>query len=130
VRERLVASFGEEVTTAALAASSRYQQGSEIYFELRRRLLPEVCDRRTLNELRAVLAKDISLRDAKRILEKHKIESTLRKTGGNITHAARELGIHRPQLSNLLKKYSLRRELFEGELNGDAEEPLAEPTDN
>ncbi len=29
------------------------------------------------------------------------------------SHAARLLGIHRPQLSNLLKKYSLKREVFE-----------------
>ncbi|MBI4604666.1 MAG: tetratricopeptide repeat protein [Planctomycetes bacterium] len=132
VRERLQTSLGEEVPMVVLPAHNRYQQGAEIYVDLRRRLLPEVSDRKVLAELRALLAKDISLREAKLILEKHKIESTLRKTGGNITHAARQLGIHRPQLSNLLKKHALRREVFEMGVNGeDDEEPEApEPSDN
>ena len=79
-----------------------------------RQLLPEDCDQRTMSELRRLLADDITMKEAKRFLEKHIIERTMRKTGGNITHAARQLGIHRPQLSNLLKKYALKRELFEG----------------
>jgi hypothetical protein len=84
-----------------------------LYYELRRTLLPEECDAQTITEIRRLLARDITLKEAKRILEKHIIENTLRKTGGNITHAAKELGIHRPQLSNLLKKYALKRELYE-----------------
>ena len=96
-------------------SSRQFQQGSDAYFEVRKGLLPEECDQRSLTALRTVLAGDVTLRDAKRILEKQKIEATLRKTSGNITHAARELGIHRPQLSNLLKKYSLKREVFEQE---------------
>lgn len=119
VHARLEESMNEEIPMKVLPVHNRYHQGSDMYFEMRGSLLPETCDPRLLGELRAVLADDTSLREAKRILEKHKIESTLRKTGGNITHAARELGIHRPQLSNLLKKYSLRREVFE---NG-GEEP-------
>ncbi len=130
VRDRLSACFGEEVPMEVLPAHSRYHQGAEIYFEMRRRLVPEVCDRKILTELRALLAPDITLRDAKKILEKHKIETTLRKTGGNITHAARELGIHRPQLSNLLKKYSLKRGIFETDLDGDGFDVQPDPSDN
>jgi transcriptional regulator with GAF, ATPase, and Fis domain len=77
-----------------------------------------------------LLADHVSLRDAKKILEKHKIESTLRKTGGNITHAARELGIHRPQLSSLLKKYDLKREVFETETADGAGEVESSPAKN
>jgi len=116
VRQRLETTFGQKVPMETLPAHSRYQHGAEIYFEMRRRLVPAVSDEKVLGELRGLLTKDINLRDAKRILERHKIESALRKTGGNITHAARDLGIHRPQLSNLLKKYSLRREVFENGL--------------
>ena len=57
-------------------------------------------------------------------IEKHIIENTLRKTGGNITHAARELGIHRPQLSNYLKKYGLKRERYEREARSGSTGPL------
>jgi tetratricopeptide (TPR) repeat protein len=119
VRQRLCGIFNEEVIAEALPVHNRYQRGSEIYFEMRRRLLPEASDRKMLGDIRALLAHDVPLREAKKILERHKIETTLRKTGGNITHAARELGIHRPQLSNLLKKHELRREVFE---SGDLDE--------
>ena len=98
---------------AVVPAARHFQQGVDLYLEVRAKLLPEECDQKTLSALRTVLAPDMTLRDAKRIVEKQKIESTLRKTSGNITHAARELGIHRPQLSNLLKKHNLKREIFE-----------------
>ena len=130
VAERLEKLLSVEVPRIVLPAESHYQQGAEIYFEARRRLLPQEFDQRVVSELRGILNSDITLRDAKRILERHKIEMTLRKTGGNITHAAKELGIHRPQLSNLLKKHSLKRELFEpnafGSEDQDAEENLGE----
>jgi tetratricopeptide (TPR) repeat protein len=113
VKARLYQLLNEEVSSEVLAADSHYQQGAEMYFEMRRKLLPEECDHKTLAELRRLLARNITLKEAKMILEKHLIESTLRKTGGNITHAARELGIHRPQLSNLVRKYALKREVFE-----------------
>ena len=128
-RAQLSEGLKEEVASEVLPVHNRYQHGSEIYLEMRRRLLPEVYDRKILSELRSILANDISLRDAKMILEKHKIERTLKKTGGNITHAARELGIHRPQLSNLLKKYALKREVFES--NGeDEEDHRTSPSEN
>ncbi|MCZ6793812.1 MAG: tetratricopeptide repeat protein [Planctomycetota bacterium] len=111
---RLEALLGEEVPCDALPAATHYQQGAEIYYELRRKLLPEECEQKTISEFRSLLSQDVTIKEAKMILEKHIIERTLRKTGGNITHAARLLGIHRPQLSNLLKKYSLKREVFEG----------------
>jgi tetratricopeptide (TPR) repeat protein len=116
LNESLARSLNEEVPMEILTVNSRFQHGAEMYFELRRRLIPEACDAKLVGELRSLLADGISLREAKRILERHKIEMTLKKTGGNITHAARELGIHRPQLSNLLKKYALKREVFEGEI--------------
>jgi DNA-binding NtrC family response regulator len=115
-RNHLGGILNSEVPMTMLPAEGHYQHGAEMYAEVRRRLLPEECDQRVFNELRGILAPDITLRDAKKIVEKHKIEVTLRKTGGNITHAAKELGIHRPQLSNLLKKHALRRELFEHEV--------------
>ncbi len=118
VRERLAQTLNDDVAMELNVSNRQYRSGSDIYFQIRQRLLPAECDHRTLSALRSVLASDVTLRDSKRIVEKHKIESTLRKTGGNITHAARELGIHRPQLSNLLKKYKLKRELFES--NGDS----------
>jgi tetratricopeptide (TPR) repeat protein len=132
VRQRLCGIFNEEVSAEILPVHNRYQRGSEIYFEIRRRLLPEASDRKALSDLRALLANDIPLREAKKILERHKIESTLRKTGGNITHAARELGIHRPQLSNLLKKHELKREVFEsiGGEDDEDETPSTPLSDN
>lgn len=117
IKAKLAEHLKEEVLAQVLPVESRYQQGSEMYFELRRLLLPEECDQATLADLRRLLARDITLKEAKKILEKHIIENTLRKTGGNITHAARELGIHRPQLSNYLKKYGLKREIYERELD-------------
>ena len=77
-----------------------------------------IVPKKTLTELRQLLSQDVTIKEAKRILEKNIIERTLRKTSGNITHAARLLGIHRPQLSNLLKKYSLKREVFDGTVDG------------
>jgi len=124
VKDRLESLLNEEVPFHVLAADRRHQQGSDIYYEIRRRLLPEECDHKTLTELRRLLAREIKLKDAKRILEKHIIETTMRKTGGNITHAARELGIHRPQLSNYLKKYGLKRELYEPGLESSRINPV------
>jgi tetratricopeptide (TPR) repeat protein/GAF domain-containing protein len=117
VRERLCDILSDDVAMTILPVESQYQHGAEMYLEARRLLLPQDEDQDAVNELKTVMAQDITLRDAKKLLEKYKIESTLRKTGGNITHAAKELGIHRPQLSNLLKKHDLKRELFE-EKNG------------
>jgi len=117
IAEKLRDLLKEEVEAASIVPEARFPDGARLYAELRRVLLPEECDTQTLTEIRRLLAQDLSLKDAKKVLEKHIIESTLRKTGGNITHAARELGIHRPQLSNLLKKYALKRELFEREFD-------------
>jgi len=113
IAERLQGLLKEESENRLIVPEGRFTDGATLYYELRRSLLPEECDMQTLVEIRRLLARDITLKEAKKILEKHIIESTLRKTGGNITHAAKELGIHRPQLSNLLKKYALKRELYE-----------------
>ena len=114
--QRLEALLEGQVPSVQLAPEARFADGASLYQELRSRLLPEECDEETIGEIRNLLAKDnLTLKEAKKILEKHIIESTMRRTGGNITHAARELGIHRPQLSNLLKKYALKREVFERE---------------
>lgn len=126
VQERLQLLLAEEVPYEVLPIERRYQLGSDIYFDLRKKLLPEEGDHKTLTDLRQILAKDVKLKEAKKILERHIIESTLRKTNGNITHAARELGIHRPQLSNYLKKYGLSKERFESS----AESPQITPMEN
>ena len=126
VQERLQLLLAEEVPYEVLPIERRYQLGSDIYFDLRRKLLPEEGDHKTLTDLRQILAKDVKLKEAKKILERHIIENTLRKTNGNITHAARELGIHRPQLSNYLKKYGLSKERFESS----AESPQSTPMEN
>lgn len=116
IRSRLVGLVNCSVDSEIIAPDARIPNGAALYYELRRNLLPDESDQHTLLEIRELLSQDISLKDAKRILEKHIIENTLKKTGGNITHAARELGIHRPQLSNLLKKHALKRERFERNL--------------
>jgi tetratricopeptide (TPR) repeat protein len=114
---RLSALLKEDIEGGRIGPEPRFTDGATLYYELRRSLLPEECDAQTITEIRRLLARDITLKEAKKILEKHIIENTLRKTGGNITNAAKELGIHRPQLSNLLKKYALKREVYERELD-------------
>ncbi len=116
IRTKLVSLVNCGVETEILAPDARIPNGAQLFYEMRRQLLPDESDQHTLLEIRELLSQDISLKDAKRILEKHIIENTLKKTGGNITHAAKELGIHRPQLSNLLKKHALKRERFERNL--------------
>lgn len=55
----------------------------------------------------------LTLKEAKSTLERRYIAAELLKSRGNITKAAEQLGVHRPQLSNLIKKYNVRREDFE-----------------
>jgi len=64
------------------------------------------------DEIQDLAGCEVSLRDAKQILEKHIIMRTLRHAKGNITRAAEALGIHRPQLSQLIRKHELRKEAF------------------
>lgn len=56
---------------------------------------------------------ELTLKEAKTALERRYITAELHKSRGNITRAAESLGIHRPQLSNLIKKHNVRREEFE-----------------
>lgn len=65
-----------------------------------------------LREIQSLAGCDLGLKDAKQLLEKHLIMKALRRASGNITRAADTLNIHRPQLSQLLKKHELRRETF------------------
>ncbi|MBI4583313.1 MAG: tetratricopeptide repeat protein [Planctomycetes bacterium] len=122
---RLLSLVNCSVPREILAPDARIPNGIAFYYEMRHRLLPDENDYQALLEMRQLFGKDISLKDAKRILEKHFLENALRKTGGNITHAAKELGLHRPQLSNLLKKYALKRERFERGLDLDEIDPRA-----
>jgi two-component system NtrC family response regulator len=48
-----------------------------------------------------------SLREARKALEKDIIQKTLAKNQGNITQTATELGVSRPTLHELIKKYQL-----------------------
>ncbi|KAF0244745.1 MAG: transcriptional regulator containing GAF AAA-type ATPase and DNA binding [Planctomycetota bacterium] len=50
-----------------------------------------------------------TLKGAKLALERKMIEAALKRTGGNVAAAARELGVHRPQLSVLIGKHKLAR---------------------
>ncbi len=50
-----------------------------------------------------------TLKGAKLSLERKMIEAALKRTGGNVAAAARELGVHRPQLSVLIGKHGLAR---------------------
>jgi len=47
-------------------------------------------------------------------MEKTKILEALVRTRGNVTRAAKDLGIHRQQLQRLMKKHSVTREEFTG----------------
>ncbi len=54
----------------------------------------------------------LPLRELKDDMEKTRILEALARNRGNVTRAAKELGIHRQQLQRLMRKYSLRREEF------------------
>jgi Nif-specific regulatory protein len=53
-----------------------------------------------------------SLSQSKQETERRRIEESLTKTGGNITRAAVELGLHRQQLQRVMKRLSLTKEMF------------------
>jgi len=65
------------------------------------------------DEISDLCESGLTLKEAKMALERRFITSELLKTGGNITRAAESLGVHRPQLSTLIKKHGVRREDFE-----------------
>ena len=60
-------------------------------------IVVELDDRTDLNEL---------LEKVQRIM----VERTLRESRGNVTEAARHLGISRPRLYDLMSRYGLRRD--------------------
>ncbi len=64
-------------------------------------------------EIDRLVKGNLSLKEAKGSLERRYITAELSKSRGNITRAAESLGVHRPQLSNLIKKYNVRKEDFE-----------------
>ncbi|MEC9477484.1 MAG: tetratricopeptide repeat protein [Planctomycetota bacterium] len=66
-------------------------------------------------EVARLTSGQLSLKEAKAALERRYIIAELYRSGGNITRAAEALGIHRPQLSNLLKRHEIHKEDFEGE---------------
>ena len=66
-------------------------------------------------EVARLTSGELTLREAKAALERRYIIAELFRSGGNITRAAEALGIHRPQLSNLLKRHEIRKEDFEGD---------------
>lgn len=65
------------------------------------------------SEISQLTGAGLTLKEAKIALEKSYITSELYRSGGNITRAAESLGVHRPQLSTLIKKHGVRREDFE-----------------
>ncbi|MDE0959898.1 MAG: tetratricopeptide repeat protein [Planctomycetota bacterium] len=66
-------------------------------------------------EVARLTSGELTLREAKAALERRYIIAELFRSRGNITRAAEALGIHRPQLSNLLKRHEIRKEDFEGD---------------
>ena len=54
----------------------------------------------------------LQLKELKHDIEKKRILEALVRTHGNVTRAAKELGIHRQQLQRLMKKHSVAREEF------------------
>ena len=46
--------------------------------------------------------------NVKKVVEKRTIAEALKKTAGNVTHAAKALGISRATLQNKMKAYGLR----------------------
>jgi len=65
------------------------------------------------SEMSQLVSSGMTLKEAKIALEKRFITAELFRSGGNITRAAESLGVHRPQLSTLIKKHGVRREDFE-----------------
>jgi len=65
------------------------------------------------SEMSQLVSSGLTLKEAKIALEKRFITAELFRSGGNITRAAESLGVHRPQLSTLIKKHGVRREDFE-----------------
>lgn len=55
---------------------------------------------------------DLDLRRRLDALEAELISTALGRHGGNVTQAAKDLGIHRQQLQRLLRKHGLEREAF------------------
>jgi Nif-specific regulatory protein len=53
-----------------------------------------------------------SLSQSRQETERRRIEESLTKSGGNITRAAMELGLHRQQLQRVMKRLSLTKEMF------------------
>jgi hypothetical protein len=80
---------------------------------LRSELYRPCCEFNVNTEIAHLTDGDLSLKEAKTALEKRYITAELFKSRGNITRAAGSLGVHRPQLSNLIKKHNVRREDFE-----------------
>ncbi|MCI0652032.1 MAG: tetratricopeptide repeat protein [Planctomycetes bacterium] len=64
-------------------------------------------------ELTSLSKGGLTLKEAKLALERRYIAAELSKSNGNITRAADSLGVHRPQLSHLIKKHKVRRDDFE-----------------
>lgn len=81
--------------------------------QIRTQLLRRSADFDLTAEMAMLTAGDLTLKEAKTALERRYITAELHKSRGNITRAAESLGIHRPQLSNLIKKHNVRREEFE-----------------
>lgn len=111
--ERVTGDGSATVSARCIVPDDRHA-GAE---DLRRALWARLFRRRTefdvSAEIGSITAGSLSLKEAKTALEKRYITAELQKSRGNITRAAESLGVHRPQLSNLIKKYNVRREDFE-----------------
>jgi two-component system NtrC family response regulator len=62
--------------------------------------------------LRGQTAAELSLRDAREAVERQLVVDALARTSGNISHAARAIGVTRPTLHSLLAKYGIQAQTF------------------
>lgn len=100
-----------EVRTLDVAPDA--SQADEVFTEIQARLSRHAADFHVDAEIDRLTTADFTLKEAKSRLERRYITAQLLKSGGNITRAAESLGVHRPQLSNLIKKHNVKREEFE-----------------
>jgi len=63
-------------------------------------------------------AAGLSLRDARNRIERQVLVEALSRCQGNISHAARELGVSRPAIHDLLAKHNVKAEQFRAVLRG------------
>lgn len=107
-------------SNAALQAMERYHwPGNVRELENRVRRAIIMAEGRQISagdlELDGVYSAPMSLREARERTDRSVVEQALRRNGGNITVSAKDLGVSRPTLYELMDKLGMRREQPERE---------------